>query len=191
MLALLIFISAVSAEVFTVSAPAGIVSNIVPVNAASPEAAVGFANPQPLTLEFTVDDATTDSNGAGGAGTFNDATGSIQIIGPGGAVSYQGGLTLTVTPTQISIESTMSMATAGVTPLVSTSITYQGTFTNPDDLAVVLAELPAGTFNGAGSAAITTFWDGSAAAPGMFFGPGPSPSPFPVSAVVFASECRN
>jgi hypothetical protein len=166
MLALFLFVSAVSAAIVTVSAPAG---PVISTSIGSPEQIAGFVGGEQVTMEFSVNDATPDTAGPG-SGIFNDPLGFVR----GASVVYQGGLTIVVNSFRISASSTQGSALAGVTPTIQFPVNYSTGgpvfFSNPDSLVQVLADLQASSFPNTSPSGLlpqTTYWNSGSATNGM------------------------
>lgn len=162
-----------------------VIDNVGPVtevDAGSPEATAGFQLGENIIAEITFDDATPDVEPSVGDGNFDDPNGFITLIGAtsGASITYLGGLEIEVDDNEeFEFETLLVTPNATVTNIVGNDIDLDtsGTafFTDPDNLAAVVADLLANPFpNASTDAAFTSFFDGTSTVTGMRFGAAPA-----------------
>lgn len=135
------------------AAPIGFGFNTGPITGISDGTGVfaGFSVGEDLFFEFTIDDATLDSNSIPGFGRFRDPTGTLKVTG------LTRGTTLTLADgIQISFNGFAQIEITGSSGpfnayALNDGINLQGTtpfVTNPEDLSQSVAELQAAVIDG-------------------------------------------
>ena len=159
---------------------------VTSLTAGSPEAAAGFIFGEVVGLRFTIDDSTADTESDAQSGFFEDPLGLIVLFGgtSGAAVTYAGGVEMEIDDEQeFEIESVANSATATTTPIIDGDFDLDTNDTNffsdPDSLAISLAELLATAFPSLDTgSARTEFFNGTSSVTGMKIGPAPNPTVF-------------
>ncbi|NQZ90386.1 MAG: PEP-CTERM sorting domain-containing protein [Colwellia sp.] len=165
------------------------VGAITAIDDLSPENLAGFLLGEELRLDFTFDDSAVDldtGTGMENQGKFRDSNATLSLTGltSGATLSYFSGVDIEVDDKEeLEIESIATSASATYTRIIGGDIDWNthGTdfFTNPDNIAIVFADLFANSFsNSSGNSASTEYWNGAQSVQGISFGEVPNTSTF-------------